>query len=276
MKTFITALLLTSVVCPAYAIRTLTIKNDRVLVDLEGESVSVGDKLGARSSDGKARAILEIKQIREGKAVAAILKGKMQQEYTLSKVGARSSGGSSTAGSGSSAPGKSWGVMGGYAMNSMSSKISNTTISVSGSSFSVNGIYQMPLPDLGQKVSARILGGYETFQATGSDSGTDRTVDISYLGVQGLLRYTFYQQPKFSVWAGGGLGFLFAIAKSSKNFLDESKISTNQTLIGSIGVDYSLNSKNYIPVQFDYVIYPDSSTSTARQMIIRAGYGFNF
>ncbi|XGC79743.1 hypothetical protein ACES2L_10420 [Bdellovibrio bacteriovorus] len=275
MKILITALLLTTVVSPAYAIRALTIKNDRVLVDLEGESVNVGDKLGARSSDGKARAILEIKQIREGKAVAAILKGKMQQEYTLSKMGARSGGGSSADTSGST-PGKSWGVLGGYAMNSMSSKISNTTISVSGSSFSVNGLYQMPLPDLGQKISARILGGYETFQASGSDSGTDRTVDISYLGVQGLLRYSFYQQPKFNVWAGGGLGFLFAIAKSSKNFLDESKISTNQTLIGSIGVDYTLNNRNYIPVQFDYVIYPDSSTSSARQMILRAGYGFNF
>ncbi|UOF01605.1 porin family protein [Bdellovibrio reynosensis] len=275
MKILIAALLVTSVVSPAFAIRALTIKNDRVLVDLEGESVNVGDKLGARSSDGKARAILEIKQIKEGRAVAAILKGKMQQEYTLSKVGARA-GGSAGSSAGGVAPGKSWGVIGGYAMNSMSSKISNTTISVSGSSFNLSGIYQMPLPDLGQKVSARILGGYETFQAAGSDSGTNRTVDISYLGVQGLLRYSFYQNPKLNVWAGGGLGFLFAIAKSSTNFLDESKISTNQTLIGSIGVDYNLNSRNFIPVQFDYAIYPDSSTSSARQMILRAGYGFNF
>lgn len=277
MKTLITALLFTTVVTPAYAIKILNIKGDRVLVDLEGEEVSVGDKIGARSSEGKARAILEVKQIKEGKAVVAILKGKMQDDYSLSKIGKKSASASSGKGGSSfTSPGKSWGVTGGYAMNNMSSKISSTTVSVSGSSFNLSGFYQLPIPDLGEKVSLRVLGGYETFSAAGTDNGTDRTVDISYLGAQGTLRYSLYQNTRMNIWGGAGLGFLFAIAKSSKNFLDESKISTNQTISVSLGLDYNLNSKNFIPVQFDYAIFPDSSTSSARQMILRAGYGFNF
>ncbi|MFM6929056.1 MAG: hypothetical protein ACKOX6_11370, partial [Bdellovibrio sp.] len=66
-----------------------------------------------------------------------------------------------------------------------------------------------------------------------------------------------------------------AMSKSS-NILDTGKITTNQTVIGSLGLDYHLGRKNYIPVQFDYAFFPDNNTSSATQMSIRAGYGWSF
>ncbi|WP_374074014.1 hypothetical protein [Bdellovibrio bacteriovorus] len=280
MKILITALLLTSLVSPAYAIKTLVVKSDRALLDLEGEDLKVGDRLGARSEDGKPRALLEIKQIKDGKAVAAILKGRMQKEFSVAKISSGGSAKSSTTTAKSLGKSKSaWGLTAGYAMNSMTVKPSGaSSISLSGSSFNLSGFYQMQLDG---NISARIFGSYETLQASGSSAAascsgsSDCKVEISYLGLEALVRYSFVRTQTMEVWAGAGLGFLFAIGKSS-NVLDTSKVSTNQTIVGSLGLDYHLNRNNFIPVQLDYALFPDNNTSSANQIILRAGYGFNF
>ncbi|UXR63098.1 hypothetical protein EZJ49_08415 [Bdellovibrio bacteriovorus] len=280
MRFLIATLLISSLVSPAWALKTVVVKNDRALLDLEGEDLQVGDKVGARDADGKARALLEIKQIKNGKAVAAVLKGKMSQEYSVSKIGGtKTSAGAAKASSPKSPRSKSaWGVTAGYAMNSMTVKPSaNSSVSLSGSSINASGFYQM---NLDGNISARFLGGYETLVAKGTSSnvtcsGTECSVDISYLGVEALVRYSYLRNTKFDAWVGGGLGFLFAIGKSS-NVLNTSKISTNQTFVGSLGLDYHLNKKNFIPVQLDYAMYPDNNTSAANQIILRAGWGINF
>ncbi|MGZ3771813.1 MAG: hypothetical protein ACXVCA_18780 [Bdellovibrio sp.] len=247
-----------------------------MLLDLEGESLEVGAKLKALNSQGKAKAILEVKQVKENKAVANILKGTMQTEYTVQKVSsAKNNSEASTKPKGHSA----WGFTGGYAMNSMTVKPSGTSsISLSGSSFNASGFYQMAVEG---RVSSRILVGYETLQAKGTSSSnactgsSNCTVDISYLGLEALVRYSFYRSNSFDVWAGAGLGFLFALGKSS-NVLDTSKITTNQTIVGSLGMDYRLSRDHFVPVQLDYALFPDNSTSSANQIILRAGYGFSF
>nr|BFD60100.1 hypothetical protein CKG001_22070 [Bdellovibrio sp. CKG001] len=282
MRFLIATLMISSLVSPAWALKTVVVKNDRALIDLEGEDLQVGDKVGARDSDGKARALLEIKQIKNGKAVAAILKGKMSQEFSLSKIGAgkaASSAASSKSASVKSSSSKSaWGVTAGYAMNNMTVKPSpSSSVSLSGSSINASGFYQM---NLDGNISARFLGGYETLVAKGTSSnvscsGSECSVDISYLGVEALVRYSYLRNTKFDAWVGGGLGFLFAIGKSS-NVLNTSKISTNQTFVGSLGLDYHLSKKNFIPVQLDYAMYPDNNTSSANQIILRAGWGINF
>ncbi|WP_373997757.1 hypothetical protein [Bdellovibrio bacteriovorus] len=277
MKIIITALLLTAFVSPAYAIRTLSVKRDRVLLDLEGESVQAGEKLGARDGDGKARALLEIKQVKNNRAVAAILKGSMSPDFSIEKLsrGAKSSQTASRAPKSQSA----WGLTAGYAMNTMTVKPTGTSsISLSGNSFNLSGFYQMQLDG---NISARILGGYESLQASGTSSAasctgsSDCKVEIGYLGVEALVRYTFLKTKTMEFNAAAGLGFLFAMNKSS-NVLDTSKISTNQTIVVSAGMDYHLNRNNFIPVQLDYAMYPDNNTSSAKQIILRAGYGFNF
>lgn len=278
MRILITTLLVATMVSPAYAMKALVIKNDRVLIDLEGESLKVGDRIGVRDESGKAKALIEVKQVKDGRAVAAILKGQVQKEYSLTKYTPRGKTASSSGKSGGKSK-DAWGFTAGYAMNSMTVKPSgSSSISLKGSSFNLSGFYQM---EVSNRISARLLGGYETLQATGSSAAasctgsSDCKVELSYIGLEGLVRFSYLRTATLDMWVGGGLGFLFAIGKSS-NVLDTSKISTNQTIVGSLGADYQLNPKHFIPIQLDYALFPDNNTSAANQIILRAGYGFNF
>lgn len=286
MRILFVVLLTVALSNPVWAIKAISMKGDRVLLDLEGEDIQVGDKIGARDNKGKARALLEIKQVKSGKAVAAILKGQVTEELSLAKLNAgHSVGGSKKVNSRSSKrriplSKPSWGLTAGYAMSTMNVKASPTdSVSMSGSSFNLSGYYQMPLDG---KFSTRLFGSYETLDVKGTAPasasgrcGTECKATISYLGLMALVRYSFLMERNYEAWAGAGLGFLFAMGKSS-NILDTGKISTNQTIIGSVGFDYRLDQKSYIPVQLDYAMFPDNSTSSANQIILRAGWGFQF
>lgn len=286
MKLIITSLIFIFATIPAHALKVVAVKNGRVLIELEGESISAGDRLGARDSSGKARAILEVKQVKGNKILAQVVKGKMEASYAASKIGGASGGSSQAATSTRSSKSATspqsesdWGFLGGFSSNSMTVKPSaNSSVSLSGTSFAVSGFYQMKIDG---NFSARIIGGYESLTATGTaDTAicagtTSCEVDIGYLGMEGLARYSFWRSPSMEIWVGGGLGFLFAMSKSS-NLLDTSKITTNQTIVGALGLDYRLSKDTFVPVQFDYAVYPDNNTSSATQMILRIGYGMSF
>lgn len=276
-KLFIFVLSVFFISTPAFAIKILQFKNNKVLLDSEGASLTVGDKLMGRDANGKARALIEITQVKNSRALGTVLKGKMSNDLVLNPH-TPSSGGSG--GSRASASNKtSAGIMAGYSMNSMTVKPSgSSSISLTGTSFNLSGMYQMTV-DGG--FGARILAGYETLVAKGNSAtatctgSTSCEVDLSYLGIEALGKYAFGPTSGTQYWVGAGLGFLVAMSKKS-NILDTSKISTNQTIVAALGMDWRLSPTTFIPVQFDYAIYPDNATSSASQMILRAGYGFAF
>lgn len=260
-------------VSPSWASKVISIKNDRVLLNLEGEALGPGDKLLARDSRGKSKGLLEIKQVKDGKAVAALLKGQVQKEFGLVKV-------TSAATSQSPSEKSYWGLMGGQTATTMTIKPSGSaSVSLSGSSTSVSGFYQMSV-DGG--FSTRLLLGLETLKAEGASSSvascngaTNCQIDISYLGLETLIRYSVLRKSSLDFWMGAGLGFLFALNKSS-NILDTGKITTNQTIVGSLGLDWKLSKDQFVPFQVDYAVFPDNSTSSAHQLIVRLGYGHSF
>jgi hypothetical protein len=43
----------------------------------------------------------------------------------------------------------------------------------------------------------------------------------------------------------------------------------------SAGMDISLNNKTYIPVSFEYGLFPSSATVKANIIFLRAGYAWN-
>ncbi len=271
MKTIITLLAFISFSLPALALRPVAIKGNRTLVDLEGESLSAGDRLTARSNDGRTRALLEVKQVKNGRAVADVVKGRMSMDLNLVLAGGKAARSAGRSGGGKSA----WGFTAGMANNAMTVKLTSGSVSLAGSSFNVSGFYQ---PHIDGNFSARVLVGYETLQATGTSTvcaSSECKVNISYLGIETVVRYSFVRNQTMDVWAGAGLGFLFAIGKDS-NILDTSKISTNQTIVGSLGLDYKLSRTSFVPVQFDYAMFPDNAASSAKQMILRVGYGTSF
>lgn len=270
MKTLIAALTFFLVSFQAHAIKITVVKNGKALIDLEGQSVKTVDQFMALDEKGKRRALLTIRQVKGNKAVAVIEKGKPSEGFVLEEFEGRVGGRSKDK--------SAWGLSAGYAMSNMTVKPANGSVSLKGTSFNLMGFYQTQLD---KNISVKILGGYQTLVANGTadtaicNGSTDCKVDLSYLGVDALIRYSFYKSKTWEVWAGGGLGFLFAIGKTS-NVLDTSKVTTNQTIIGSLGADYSLSKDRFIPVQFDYSLFPNNSTSSANQMILSVGYGWAF
>lgn len=273
MKTLVATLILFFVSFQAQAIKVTAVKNGKALLDLEGESVKTNERYLAISEEGKKKGLLTIHQVKGNKAIAVIDKGSAQVGYVLEPYEARSAHHRSR-------DKASWGLMGGYSMNSMDVKPTGGSVSLAGSSFELTGFYSMVLD---KNISAKFSGGYKTLVANGTASSalcgngtsTNCDVNISYLGIDALLRYTVWQNKTFDVWGGAGLGFLFALSKSS-NVLDTSKITTNQTIEVALGADYNLNAQNYIPFQFTYALFPNNSTSSANQMIFSVGYGWNF
>lgn len=278
MRFAITTLFLLMSFSFAHGVNILNVKNRKVLVDLQEEDIKVGDKFIARDDSGKAKALIEITQVKNKKAIAVVIKGQVEKTFLLTKKNAATSNPEQIADSNSLLKeNASWGAMLGLSSDSMTVKpIATSSANMSGSSFSLNGFYQR---EIDGNVSARFAGGYHAFTASGSSSSVSCSgtcsVDISYLGVEALVHYSFLKKTNFDFWGGGGLGFLFAINKSS-NVLKTDKITTSQTILVSLGSDWNLSPKTYIPIQFDYVLFPDNSTSSANQMVLKIGYGKRF
>ncbi len=276
MKTVITFIL--SVLAGttfAWAQTISKVKGNRALLTAITSDLKVGDRFIARDANGKAKALIEIKQFKESKAIALVLKGQLTTDLTLTPYRGKKDGGSST----KSISNHSWGVLAGYSMNSMTAKPGTTSnISMSGTSFDLSGYYQVPIDG---NFGARVLLGYETFEASGTAStaycagDTNCSIKIAYLGLQGLMTYSFLNTESISMWAGGGLGFLFALSKDS-DVVKTSSITTSQTIIASLGLDYKLSPTLMIPVQLDYALFPDTNTASANQINIRLGIGFGF
>lgn len=258
----------------ADAAKIVSIKNGKALLDLEGEASAAGSLWLARDAGGKKKAILEITQTKQGRAIAIIKKGNLQQGYSLERMprpGASTAAADTSSSGGSGALGAEKtriGFLGGYSMNSMTAKPASGSIALTGSSFNLVGFYQMQLDT---KVFVKLLAGYETLSA----SNETYNVDLGYLGFTAQVEYKFYQGETWDFWGGGGLGFLYAMNKSS-NILDTAKISINQTIVGVVGADYRLSKTTFIPLQLSYQIFPDNSSSSATQIIFRGGWGKDF
>ncbi|MFM6928712.1 MAG: hypothetical protein ACKOX6_09615, partial [Bdellovibrio sp.] len=259
MKTLIASLITLAISSTALAAKITVVKQGKGLVDLEGDPAEIGDRFFAVDSSGKKKALVEVKQVKNGKAVINVVKGNIAAGYSMTPSAGKSGGnadrshGKSLASSNHS----SWGMTVGFVNSSMTAKTTAGSVTMTGTSFDLLGYYQTYLD---KNISVKAFGGYQTLNVAGSGSvtcngSTNCTANLSYLGLGALVRYSFYRTQTMEFSAGGGLGFLFAMSKSS-NILDTGKITTNQTVIGSLGLDYHLGRKNYIPVQFDYAFFP--------------------
>lgn len=277
MYKIITTLIISSLtlITSAHAARISAVKDRRVLIMAEGEKYSVGQQLPLRDSSGKLKAIVQVRQVKGDRVIAVVVKGRADKNLAVGTASSSSAGSKSARRSGGAKKG-AWGILGGLSQNQMNAKTTQGTVNMTGSSFNLNGMYQM---NLSRTVNARLLAGYESMSASGSNpavpcgSGTC-SADIGYLGFQGLVKYNFLMRDKFDMWVGGGLGFLLAMNKKS-NILDPDKISTNQTVSAVLGLDWRLK-QSFIPMQLEYSIFPDASGSAATRIVIRAGYGWEF
>lgn len=283
----------------AWANKVSQVKGKRALLELDQTTVSPGEEFFTVDAAGKKKGIIKIKQVKGKKAIADIVRGKPEAGHSLTpriaptKSGTASPGKrtrKSTESSASStetmtptsSTASGWGVLGNVYMNSMTAKIivsgpREVTVSMKGTSFGVGGLYDYRMSS---NFAIRGIGGFDQYQLSGSTPLNDCsnsmtcTVSINYLSGYGIARYDFTTGPtKF--WAGGGLGFLFALSKSS-TILDTTQISTNLVYMGSFGADIKMSGNSFLPLQFDYAFFQGSDSVKANSMIFRAGWGFYF
>lgn len=278
-----------------FAASISVVKNNRVMILLEGETASPGSEFFALNPQGKKVAIVRVTQVKGDRAVAEIVKGAAKPGYKL-----QSRGGATAAAPKAGRPtedyydkklnqrnhtGNSYGIVGGYLMNSMSASfIPNVGANykaqptMSGSTFGVLGFYDYALSP---SIVLRAMAGLEQFSVSGSISTPDCSftttcsVSITYLSMYGYGRWNFYQGNTYKFWAGGGVGYLYAMSKAS-TFLKPDQITANQIFVFSGGMDYKLSASTYIPVSLEYGLYPSSDSVKANIIFLRAGYAWNF
>jgi hypothetical protein len=217
--------------------------------------------------------------VKGNKALGTIVKGKLTKPASAYVLQTHAAGTNSTRSSSfGNSPPRAWGILAGFAQNQMSVKTDTVSSDMTGTGFTLEGLYERQIDGAFQMMAR---AGYQTLSVAGTTSAAvgcqgskDCKVDISYLGLDGLVKYSFPTKT-ITYWVAGGLGFGYAMSKSS-NILDTSKVSINQKILADIGLNWYLSKKTYIPVQFEYAMYPNNSVVSSSQMILRLGYGSTF
>lgn len=282
----------------SWAATVAAVKGQKTLINLEGADAAPGDEFFLiDAASGKKKAIIRIKQVKNGRATGDIVKGRAAPGYTLQAKGSgrpmsadvsdssyspRSSSGGSAAGGYLLNPKDSYGVYGEYLMNTMDATHTvggtvKATANMKDSSFGVGGYYDYAYTN---ELMARGAVAIEQFSAAGPSDvagdcgGNDCSAEITYLSFYGIGKYNF-NIGKYRPWVGAGGGFMIALSKKS-NILKESEIATNQviTLIG--GVDIQMSRKNYIPVSLEYsMFFPPADLVKAHMIILKGGWAWN-
>lgn len=279
---------------PAFAATVQSIKNEKMLINLSGQSVHVGERFFLLDASGKKKALIRIRQVKDDRAIAEVIKGQVQVGFKLSSAPSSAATPPVNAASEKPSPrksytrasaqvGNSWGVLGSLLQNNLQANFipagssTKTSVAMKGTSFGVLGFYDYTFSP---EIQFRALGGLEMFKVSGTgnatdcDGGSDCNVDISYLSTYGGLKYYFYNR-NFKLWAGGYYGFLFAINKAS-TVLKTADITSNQLWVLSFGMDYPLAKGAFIPFSIDYGLFPSSATVKANILYLRSGWGTSF
>lgn len=279
----------------AFSATVSAVKNNKIMMSLEGESTSVGAEFFVINPQGKKVAIVKVLQTKGDRALAEIVKGTAKQGYSL-----QSRGGGGSASSMSTSPsegsssensyyekklsqrvhtGNSYGLLGGYLMNSMTITATGLNTSMSGTGFGASGYYDYALSPT---LVARAMVGLEQYVVQGSNSSTTPVscttncdVNLNYLSIYGYGRWNYLQETSYKAWLGGGAGYLYPISKSSTAFTNTSQLQANQVFVAAAGVDVRLSGKNYMPISIEYGLFPTSSTVSANILYLRLGYAWN-
>jgi len=288
-----------------FAAKVVGVKGKKILVNLQGEPAQKGDLFFLINPAGKKRAIIKIMKVKGNKALAVLGKGKARKGYTLqyrpkkSSSAKRNKGGgpdtdapvSMTTGSSRSSGDMYWGIIAGFAQNSMTVKLKQADTdtnpgadrgeeSLSGNGFSFKGLIDYKLLE---SVWFRGTAGIEQFVAEGGQNCGNNVpdydnaaceTDIMYISLDFWGRYLF-STGSFRPWVGAGFSLLVPMSKSS-TALDEASITNTSVMSAGLGFDWFTSDSFYVPVQIEYGLLPSSDDVTANIIAVRVGAGFSF
>jgi len=245
-----------------------------------------GDKVFA-TENGKRKALMEVVQIKNGKAKVKITKGKAKEgmEVVSGKAkatadsgeddpnaGAEETGGKKkrprSAGAATLFKDMTVGILGGYAMDSQSVTVTGSAAqAMTGSGFSVRGFADIPVAG---SLALLTRVGAEQFNVLKDDFKSE----ILYAVVDLMLKYSF-APTGFVPFAMGGLGLHFPISKKS-NILDVNRISSTTVFYAGGGFNFVMGSSTYMQLTAEYGMFPPSNDVTTSLIAVRGGLGFRF
>lgn len=276
-----------------WAAQVTKVSGKKVLIKLEGFSLTVGTNYYLLSSDGKKKAIVEIKQVKNDLALAEIKKGSAEVGYSVQATSAQAKSTTEDPSDKSTAAKSVWsgGVLGGLSMNSFAMTVQSTTntalkadATMKGTSFGIRGFVDY---EYSPSITVRGFAGYEPFAVKGNALGTgsakicdagaseECTVSFTYLALGGEAHYNF-MTGKTRAFVGLGYNFLMAMGKSVNVPNLDTSSSANQMITFIGGADIGLSKGAFIPVTFEYGMFPGSASVVASAMYLRAGYGMSF
>lgn len=279
------------------------VKETKVLINLEGSSFSSGDEIYLVNESGKKVGLAKIKAIKGDKALAELIKGKanpgMSVQVKVSATGnvdsadqpsiqsheqANEETSKKTSSSSSKKKKNVGGFLAGYALNTMALtaqySINKSDINMKDSGYLLKGFYDYTLM---KDLVIRFAGGLQTFNAKDTasknvcDNGNTAACEVSFTYLLGEANGNYYlTDGSFKFWLGLGYSFLITATKKNNVSNLSSDSSTNQMITAGLGADWWISKQAFIPVSFQYGMFPGSSNVKAESLIIQAGYGFYF
>lgn len=275
------------------------VKDNKVLLQLDDTVANANDEFFLLNPEGKKKAIIVIKQIKNGKAVGEVTKGQADVGFTM-KAKLASTPTNSTSETEKAEPesetshskykGKlAAGALIGYGMHTLSLTVQNPSIpaqkedaKLTDSAFSVKGFADY---NLSPAITVRGAIGWEPFSAKGTtkqaicESGKSNACQASYnyLGFEGDAFFNFINNKKMKIFLGLGYSYLIQVGKTVTIPNINSENTTNQMVLGTVGMNYFIKGgKGFIPAQVEYAIYPGSTNVQASSIFVRSGYGMTF
>ena len=291
---FLTLLLLSS---QSHAIKILQSKGNKVLFDLEDETLAVDQKLYLVNASNKKIAIVTVTQSKNGRAIAILNKGKLDGATGIELMAVAPISAEAPTEEGGTAPTKTGEVFRLKGMkisglltigiNNMGTKQSDGTLPVpnqedvalTGTSMGITGAIDYPFISW---LTLRGTFGYEPFVAAGTSTIfacsnlTSKSCDanINYLAAGGYARFDL-TKSKALAWVGLGGSTKFPISKSTTALRSDDIKMTFTFAVGG-GLDYFISNKSFIPASFEYQLFSSSDTVSASIMLVRLGYGWAF
>jgi hypothetical protein len=270
------------------------VRGNAVLVNGEELPLNVGDEF-LTSSDGERKTgWIRIKNIKNNRAVAEILKGSVSVGQRLipkatSKNRSDDSGSHGADVRDRSRGKRAWGLLLGYSMDSMKFTAGDSNVppvhtepaSLSGSSYKLKGFYDRPWTDT---FGLRLLGGLDGFNGTYSaqsavinrNGAATSSVSVTFIALEAEIFWNIYKTQRVTYWLGAGYSFEYAMSSSTNLYsLQMNSSYTNSIFFGG-GANIQISATNFIPVAIHYNYYVAGSGITQSAINLYGGYGWYF
>lgn len=275
------------------------VKNDKILVNLEGQPAQIDSEFYLLSDEGTKKGQIRILQVKGSKAIATLIKGKAAPGMTLTPLEDHRQKSSKKKKNQDPSEDDNYtdsdivtfkkktipiGILVGYATDTMSMTGTKSGISASlamtGTAYSVKGFYDYVL---NPSLSLRFIGGIDGFNASSSTTSTvvcngesTCSVKLSYLAFEGHALWNFWKSGLKKMWVGGGYAFMLTSSASSNIANFDTTGKTNSLYLFTLGMDWGLSKTNYIPIALQYGSYPAGGGVSASQIALISGYGIQY